>query len=108
MITIHPSEQAAIEGLGGRVIDGLLQPKTGCRKCPFKTPEHLCGIHFSGSKPFGCIASPFTLNANDTLIVRNRYRLLKCYNDGRSAYAGTWTQEAAISRQELANETMPC
>ena len=83
MITVHPSEVAAIAALGGVVVDGLLQPKAGCRKCPFKTGDNLCGIHFTGSKPFGCIASPFTLNANDTMIVRNRYRLLKCYNDGR-------------------------
>lgn len=83
MITVHPSEQAAIEALGGVVVNGLLQPKAGCKKCPFKTGDNLCGIHFTGSKPFGCIASPFTLNANDTMIVRNRYRLLKCYNDGR-------------------------
>jgi len=83
MVTIHPSEQANIEALGGIVKDGLLQPKVGCKKCPFKQRDSLCGIHFSGYKPFGCIASPFTLNSSDTLIVRNRYRLLKCYNDGR-------------------------
>ena len=83
MITVHPSEVAAIAALGGVVVDGLLQPKPGCRKCPFKTGDNLCGIHFTDAKPFGCIASPFTLNANNTLIVRNRYRLLKCYNDGR-------------------------
>jgi hypothetical protein len=30
-------------------------------------------------KPFGCIASPFTLNRSGTLVVRNRYRMLVCY-----------------------------
>jgi DNA modification methylase len=83
IITIHPTEQQRIEQLGGVVTAGLLQPAAGCRKCPFKQTDHLCGLHVSGQKPFGCVASPFTLNANDTLIVRNRYRLLKCYNDGR-------------------------
>jgi len=83
MITIHPSEQAMIESVGGVVIDGLLQPNAATRKCVFKTADHLCGLHGTSCKPFGCIASPFTLNKNDTLIVRNRYRLLKCYNDGR-------------------------
>ena len=33
-------------------------------------------------KPFGCIASPFTLTKRDVLVVRNRYRLLRCYRDG--------------------------
>ena len=82
MITIHPSEIAAVNELGGIVENGLLQPRAGEKRCPFKTEANLCGIHFTGQKPFGCIASPFTLNKNGTLIVRNRYKLLKCYNDG--------------------------
>jgi hypothetical protein len=82
IITIHPREVPAIEARGGVVIDGLLQPKPGEKKCPFKTQDNLCGIHFTPDKPFGCIASPFTLNDNDTLIVRNRYKTLKCYKDG--------------------------
>lgn len=83
MVTIHPSEEALIASLGGIVQNGLLQPNPATRKCVFKNDQHLCGLHGSGAKPFGCIASPFTLNKNDTLIVRNRYRMLKCYNDGR-------------------------
>ena len=82
LITIHPSEQPRIEARGGAVIDGLLQPRPGERRCPFKTADHLCGLHGTPDKPFGCIASPFTLNRNDTLIVRHRYTRLKCYNDG--------------------------
>lgn len=83
LITIHESERAAVEALGVVVKDGLLQPRPGERRCPFKTDDHLCGIHGSeGGEPFGCIASPFTLNANGTLIVRNRYKLLPCYGDG--------------------------
>lgn len=81
-ITINPREQKAIEARGGKVENGLLQPEPGCKKCPFKNGEHLCNLHFTPDKPFGCIASPFTLNKNDTLIVRNRYKLLKCYKDG--------------------------
>lgn len=84
MISIHPDENAAIVARGGRVELGLLQPRPGEKKCPFKdTGTHLCGLHFTPDKPFGCIASPFTLNDNNTLIVRNRYKLLKCYDDGR-------------------------
>ena len=76
LITIHPTEQARIEALGGRVRDGRLEPS--CRRCPFKTPENLCSIH-GPSQPFGCIASPFTLTKKGTLVVRNRYRALKCF-----------------------------
>lgn len=78
MVTIHPSECGRIEARGGVVVDSFLQPKSGCRGCPFKS-EGLCGLHFTPDKPFGCIASPFTLNKNDTLIVRNRYKMLPCY-----------------------------
>ena len=80
-ITIHPDEIKTISSLGGVVIDGLLQPRTGEKKCPFKKADDLCGLHFTPDKPFGCIASPFTLTG-ETLIVRNRYKLLKCYKDG--------------------------
>lgn len=83
LVTIHPSEQARVEARGGVVDNGLLQPNPGERRCPFKTADHLCGMHFTPDKPFGCIASPFTLNKNNTLIVRNRYRLLPCYKVGR-------------------------
>lgn len=69
-----------MEARGQRVVEGRLV--TPAKRCPFQTDANLCGIHFTPDKPFGCIASPFTLNANNTLIVRNRYRLLRCYKDG--------------------------
>ena len=74
LITIHSSEQEWIEKCGGKIVNGILE--TG-KKCPFKTLEDLCAIQ--STKPFGCIASPFTLTAKDTLIIRNRYRMLRCY-----------------------------
>jgi len=80
MITIHASERQAIEAEGGIVTGGFLSSNPKTAKCPFKTAADLCGLHFTDHKPFGCIASPFTLNANGTLIVRNRYKLLRCYN----------------------------
>lgn len=79
LITIHRSEQAVIEARGGVVEGGFLMPRRGERKCYFKASSSLCSLHETADKPFGCIASPFTLNASGTLIVRNRYRLLKCY-----------------------------
>jgi len=77
LITIHPQEEAAIALRGGVVREGILQPQAG--KCPFKQGDGLCGLHGTVDKPFGCIASPFTLNTKGTLIVRNRYRCLRCY-----------------------------
>lgn len=79
LVTIHPSEEEKIRAAGGRVRHGLLVVESGCT---FQKKSGLCGLHGTDAKPFGCIASPFTLNSNDTLIVRNRYRTLKCYEDG--------------------------
>jgi hypothetical protein len=80
LITIHPSEVGRVTRAGGTVQDGLLLPEPGARRCPFQGEgDHLCGLHGTPAKPFGCIASPFTLNDHDTLIVRNRYRMLPCY-----------------------------
>lgn len=83
IITIHPEEEEnLIKKYDVKIDKGLLQPNVGCKRCPFKKEDNLCGIHYTPDKPFGCIASPFTLNKNNTLIVRNRYKLLKCFNDG--------------------------
>ena len=86
-VAITTKEQAAVEARGGVVIDHLLQPREGERICPFKTDACLCSLHFTPDKPVGCIVSPFTLTTKDTVIVRNRYRLLKCYKDDRDGPA---------------------
>jgi DNA modification methylase len=77
MVTVHNSERATIAAQGG-IFDGKFLAADARGLCQFKTPTHRCSIHATG-QPFGCTASPFTLNDNDLLIVRNRYRLLTCY-----------------------------
>jgi hypothetical protein len=85
MVTIHPSEVRRVQRAGGVVEAGLLLPREGERRCPFQDADSwLCGVHDTPVKPFGCIASPFTLNDSDTLIVRNRYRMLPCYKTEQS------------------------
>lgn len=80
LVTIHRSEQLAIEARGGEVRDGLLVT-TDRGRCTFKDDAGLCGLHFTPDKPFGCIASPFTVAPGGrTLVVRNRYRSLVCYS----------------------------
>ena len=58
-IAVHPTEEKTLEARGGKILNGLLQSVN--RKCPFKTSENLCGLHFTKDKPFGCIASPLLL-----------------------------------------------
>jgi len=74
LITINPDEEEMIKDKGGIVVEGLLQAGD---KCPFKTLDNRCAIN--ETKPFGCKASPFILTSKDTLIVRNRYRMLRCF-----------------------------
>ena len=83
LVTVHPSEEERVAEAGAVIENGRIQPVPGEKRCPYQGPDNLCGVHGTKSKPFGCIASPFTLNANSTLIVRNRYRMLKCYKDGK-------------------------
>lgn len=84
LVVIHPREAAALRRRGAQVVDGHLRPRPGERGCPFQGPvDHLCALHDTPDKPFGCRASPFTLTVRHTLIVRNRYKLLKCFRDGR-------------------------
>ena len=74
-----PSEAQQIEALGGNVDRQTWRIEPIGKRCPFQHAEsHLCTIHDDG-EPFGCIASPFTITNRGTLIVRNRYRMLRCY-----------------------------
>jgi len=104
LICIHPTEKEKITARGGKVVDGLMQPVN--KRCPFKTTDNLCGLHYTNDKPFGCIASPFTLNKNDTLIVRNRYKMLRCYNDGKKqpAYRAFSTSLVIIFGEDKASK----
>lgn len=81
-VALLPVEARAMVARGLVVLDGLLQPRAGERSCPWQAPDGLCQLHETDAKPFGCIASPFVLTKRGCLVVRNRYRLLRCYRDG--------------------------
>ena len=81
LIAVTRDEARTIVFLGQKVRGGLIV--TVNKRCPFqKTDDHLCSLHGTPAKPTGCIASPFFLNRNDTLVIRHRYLALKCFNDG--------------------------
>lgn len=86
LISLLPEEQERQTAAGYSVTDGLLQPDARTGKCPHKQANGLCGVHGTALKPFGCIASPFTLNFGGTLIVRNRYSMMRCHGQGEPAY----------------------
>lgn len=102
MVTVHPSEQARFEAKGARIEAGFIQPDAR-GKCPFQTDDGMCSTH--ADKPFGCRASPFTLSPAGTLIVRNRYRMLKCFGCPGSvpAYrAHAWSLQQIFGQEEAA------
>ena len=80
-VVIHPLDNIdlisdKLQGIG-YIKNNHIYPNIG-NVCPFKNNKtHTCNIH--ENKPMGCRFSPFTLTKSGTLIVRNRYRLLKCY-----------------------------
>lgn len=79
-VAIHKNEKKNIEQYEVKIKGGLLQPKLETKCCPFLIPNfYKCSLHRSSDKPFGCIVSPFTINKNNTLIIRNRYKLFVCY-----------------------------
>ena len=86
LISLLPEEVIEHEGNGQIVIDGKLQANRITGICPYKDSNGLCALHNTSNKPFGCIASPFTINKNDTLIIRHRYSKMKCHGNGSYAY----------------------
>lgn len=86
MISLLPEEAERHEAQGFAVQDGFLQPNPSTGLCPHKLPNGLCRAHGTDMKPFGCIASPFTLNKSNTLVIRHRYSQLKCHGQGEAAY----------------------
>uniref|UniRef100_A0A6M3KVZ7 Putative zinc-or iron-chelating protein n=1 Tax=viral metagenome TaxID=1070528 RepID=A0A6M3KVZ7_9ZZZZ len=77
-VVVHESEVARISSYGVVIEAGFIK-RDNRNRCPFKQNDGLCGIH--DDKPFGCNASPFTVNDNGMIIIRNRYRLFCCYKD---------------------------
>lgn len=80
---VTAAQAPAIAAHGGVVVNGRLTNTNACGKCYFKTPANLCKLHATPAKPFVCSTGPFHLNTSDTLVVRNRYKLLRCYEDGQ-------------------------
>ena len=99
-IAVHPTERGRIERLGGTVENGyLVADSRGL--CPFKTDEGRCRVH--ENKPLGCKASPFTFSDSGRVVVRNRYRRLRCFKcDGAvPAYeAHAWSLAAIFGPEE--------
>lgn len=80
LVAVSERQRPLVEEQGAAVADGLIVPVGG--RCPFQGDNFLCRIHGTPAKPHGCISSPFALNRRGTLIVRNRYKLLRCYRAG--------------------------
>ena len=86
IVSLLPEEEITQRNNGFDVVDGLLQADPDTKMCPHQLPSGLCNVHGTTLKPFGCIASPFTLNGNDTLIIRHRYIKFKCHGVGEPTY----------------------
>jgi len=87
-VVLLPAEVAVVRRYGADTT-GLRIDADARGRCPFQhDASNLCTLHDTDAKPFGCSVSPFILTnprppTLPCLVVRNRYRLLKCYDDGR-------------------------
>ncbi len=94
LVSLTPEEETTQTLLGKTVEGGRLQADDR-GLCPWKCDDGLCRLHGTRDKPLGCVASPFTINAGGTLIVRHRYSLMKCHGHGLPAYV---TFRASLDR----------
>ena len=82
VVKLEPDQIKALRKRGAQVVRGIL--KTIKKRCIFHgvdkdREDGLCRLHGTPDKPRNCIQSPFILTRRDTLIVRNRYRMLICF-----------------------------
>lgn len=75
-VPVEKAQRPAIEARGVKLDDGKI---SACGRCPFHNATGFCDLHGTPDKPRSCIISPWTLTKKRKLIVRNRYKLLKCY-----------------------------
>jgi len=85
VVSILPDEEHRIRKHDIIVKHGIIKTQG---RCPFKNQENLCIIHADHQEPWGCKASPFVINDNDTLVIRHRYIHFPCfkYKGSRPAY----------------------
>ncbi len=78
VVKVEDRQQPPLVSLGASFVDGIMQTVNGA--CVFYDGgTGFCQVHLEGIKPQSCIQSPFFLNKNDILLIRNRYKMLRCY-----------------------------
>lgn len=81
-IYVEADQQAELINRGARLTDNVLQTVGG--KCGFQHPaDGFCTIHNRRAageyvKPRSCYISPWILSKHNKLMIRNRYKQLKC------------------------------
>jgi len=86
-VLISVSDKEALELASEKVMikNNLIITDSKDGFCWFQNKKtFLCSLHETNRKPLGCVASPFTLNINNTLIIRHRYFCMKCHVDKTS------------------------
>jgi hypothetical protein len=80
-IPVFPEEEESLRAHGAKIENGFMVPANGGDRCQFQGIDGLCSLHADNAKPLTCWLSPFVFNDSGTLVVKNRNRLLKCYQD---------------------------
>lgn len=85
-IPVFPEEEERLRAHGAHIENGFMTPTGGGERCQFQGEDGLCTLHADNAKPLTCYLSPFVFNDSGTLVVKNRNRLLKCYQDETVAH----------------------
>lgn len=83
---VEPDQRQEIVARGGEISPAGVVSTSACGgRCTFQGASGLCGLHSERSasggpvKPRSCTVSPWSLTSGGSLIIRNRYKLLRCY-----------------------------
>lgn len=79
-IKVEPDQRTLLTTQGAKFNGSVLITIGEPKRCGFQDRScGTCSLHNTPAKPRSCIQSPFMLTVNDKLIIRNRYKMLSCY-----------------------------
>jgi hypothetical protein len=84
-VFVEKDQRRVLRNNGAEFNEIGVMKETSCGHCSMQKADGLCKVHAKLAngipvKPRRCYISPWTLTTKNTLIIRNRYRRLCCYN----------------------------
>jgi len=94
-VVVTDDEAKRLRKRGIAIKNGAIDLGDG-RYCPCQDEDGLCKLHKTGDKPLTCVTEPLKVLSNGTIVVRDRFFLLKCFKVGGMPGYKAW--EGAFKR----------